>query len=335
MTQPGLQPGGGIASNPLALEEATAGVPPQGVAFDASAGLQGMSPAMTKLPRRRFPRWFRETGWRHIIGLVMLVFAAFPLLYVLSASLNPGGTLVTANSLFSNISLGSYVELFNRPQQPYAAWFVNTLVIGLTAAAGTVLLGALAAYAFSRMRFTGRRFGLMTLLLVQMFPQLLAMVAIFLLMSAIADIFPAIGLNTQIGLIMVYLGGALGVNTYLMYGFFNTVPKEIDEAAKIDGAGHARIFFTIILRLVAPILAVVGLLSFLGTMSEFVIASVILIDPEKQTLAVGLYQFISQETSRNWSVFAAGAVLAAIIPMALFLALQRFIVGGLTAGSVK
>jgi len=285
--------------------------------------------------RRSFRVYLRQTGWRHLVGVAVAVYAAFPLLYILSASLNPGGTLVTANQLFANVSLGSYVELFNRPQQPYAAWFLNTLVIGLSSAAGTVLLGALAAYAFSRMRFTGRRFGLITLLLVQMFPQLLAMVAIFLLMSTIGDIFPAIGLNTQIGLIMVYLGGALGVNTYLMYGFFSTVPTSIDEAAKIDGAGHARIFFTIILRLVAPILAVVALLSFLGSMSEFVLASVILVDPERQTLAVGLYQFIAQETSRNWSVFAAGAVLAALIPIALFLALQRFIVGGLTAGSVK
>jgi len=285
--------------------------------------------------RRSFRVYARQTGWRHLVGVVVAVYAAFPLLYILSASLNPGGTLITANQLFSNVSIGSYIDLFNRPQQPYAAWFLNTLVIGLSSAAGTVLLGALAAYAFSRMRFTGRRFGLITLLLVQMFPQLLAMVAIFLLMSAIGDIFPAIGLNTQIGLIMVYLGGALGVNTYLMYGFFSTVPTSIDEAAKIDGAGHARIFFTIILRLVSPILAVVALLSFLGSMSEFVLASVILVDPERQTLAVGLYQFIAQETSRNWSVFAAGAVLAALIPIALFLALQRFIVGGLTAGAVK
>lgn len=292
-------------------------------------------PKPAREPRRPFPRWFRETGWRHLVGIAMIIFAGFPLLYVLSASLRPGGTLVTANSLFSTVDFGSYIELFNRPQLPYAAWFLNTLFIGVTAAAGTVLLAALAAYAFSRMRFTGRRVGLITLLLVQMFPQLLAMVAIFLLMSAIADIYPVLGLNSQIGLIMVYLGGALGVNTYLMYGFFNTVPTSIDEAARIDGAGHARIFFTIVLRLVAPILAVVGMLSFLGTMGEFVIASIILIDPEKQTLAVGLFQFISQETSRNWSVFAAGAVLAAVIPVALFLALQRFIVGGLTAGSVK
>lgn len=286
-------------------------------------------------PRRPFPVWFRQTGWRHLIGIVMLVFSAFPLLYVLSASFNPGGTLLTANGLFQTFSLDAYVRLFQDPQRPYGAWFVNSIVIGLVTAAGTVILGALAAYSFSRMRFRGRRAGLLTLLLVQMFPQLLAFVAIFLLMSTIDDIFPGFGLNSQIGLIMVYLGGALGVNTYLMYGFFNTVPAEIDEAAKIDGAGHARIFFTIILRLVAPILAVVGLLAFIGTMNDFVLASVLLVDPDKQTLAVGLYSFVSTETAKNWSVFSAGAILASILPMALFLSLQRYIVGGLTAGATK
>lgn len=288
-------------------------------------------------PRRRpsLLRWFAATGWRHLVGIVTVLFAIFPLVYVLSASLNPSGTLVGSNQLFRTIDLGNYVELFQRPSQPYAAWFGNTLVIGIVSAAGTVFLGALAAYAFSRMRFRGRRVGLLSLLLVQMFPQLLGVVAIFLLLSAIGDIFPALGLGSQLGLIMVYLGGALGVNTYLMYGFFNTVPTSIDEAAKLDGAGHARIFFTIILRLVAPILAVVGLLSFVGTTGEFVIASVVLTEPSTQTLAVGLYQFVSQETSKNWTLFSAGAVLAAVPVMVLFLFLQRYIVGGLTAGAVK
>jgi len=312
----------------------SAGIPPEMNAIDYAAVLE-VQPGGARAPRRPFPKWFRETGWRHLIGIAVLLFAIFPLLYVFSASLNPGGTLLTANSLFSNLNVESYVALFQDPNYPYAAWWVNTLIVGLATAGGTVLLCALAAYAFSRMRFTGRRFGLLTLLLVQMFPQLLAFVAIFLLMSAISDVFPVLGLNSLIGLIMVYLGGALGVNTYLMYGFFNTVPASIDEAAKIDGAGHARIFFTIILRLVAPILAVIGLLVFLSVFGEYVIASVVLIDPEKQTLAVGLFQFVSNAQSKNWSIFAAGAVLASILPMALFLALQRFIVGGLTAGSVK
>jgi arabinogalactan oligomer / maltooligosaccharide transport system permease protein len=170
---------------------------------------------------------------------------------------------------------------------------------------------------------------------VQMFPQLLAVVAIFLLMTAIGDWFPEIGINTQPGLILVYLGGALGVNTYLMYGYFNTIPVSIDEAAKIDGAGHARIFFTIILRLTAPVLAVVGLLSFIFTLNEYAVASVLLVDVEKQTLAVGLVKLVSNPRYADWSAFSAGAVLAAIPVVLLFLWLQKYIVGGLTSGAVK
>ena len=199
----------------------------------------------------------------------------------------------------------------------------------------TVFLGALAAYSFSRMRFTGRRFGLISIVVVQMFPQLLAVVAIFLLMTTLGDWFPAIGLNTHTGLILVYLGGALGVNTYLMYGFFNTLPIELDEAARIDGAGHARIFFTMILPLVAPILAVVALLSFIGTVNEYVIASIMLVDVDKQTLVVGLTKLVANPRYADWSAFSAGAVMAAIPVMVLFLFLQKYIVGGLTAGATK
>ncbi|WP_233279349.1 sugar ABC transporter permease [Microterricola pindariensis] len=280
-------------------------------------------------------RWFRATGWRHLVGVVMIVFSCFPLLFVLSSSLNPKGTLTGSNALFSAIGLDSYARILSSPDIPYTDWFVNTLIIAGITALATVFLGALAAYSFSRMRFTGRRVGLVSIVIIQMFPQLLAVVAIFLLMSSIGDWFPALGLNTRIGLIMVYLGGALGVNTYLMYGFFNTIPASIDEAAKIDGASHARIFFTIILRLAAPILAVVALLSFIATINEFVVASVILIDPENQTLAVGLTKLVSNPRYADWSAFSAGAVMAALPVMAVFLFLQKYIVGGLTAGSVK
>ncbi|WP_405219654.1 sugar ABC transporter permease [Agrococcus sp. Ld7] len=286
-------------------------------------------------PRMRFGKWLRVLGWRHLVGIAIVIFATFPLIYVLSASFNPTGTLTGSNQLFRSFSIDNYVQLLSDTRRPYAAWFGNTLIVGIVTSLGTVLLGALAAYAFSRMRFTGRRQGLFGLILVQMFPQLLAVVAIYALMRGISQVFPAIGLDTLIGLIMVYLGGALGVNTYLMYGFFNTVPASIDEAAKIDGAGHARIFFTIILPLVAPILAVIGLLSFIGTTNDFLLASVILNSPDKLTLAVGLFRYVSEETNTNYPVFAAGAVLAAIPVMALFLWLQKYIVSGLTAGAVK
>jgi arabinogalactan oligomer/maltooligosaccharide transport system permease protein len=250
-------------------------------------------------------------------------------------SFNPIGTLTGSNELFRAFSLDNYVDLFTRPDVPYSNWYVNSLVIAIVTSVITVLLCALGAYAFSRMRFAGRRLGLVSLLVLQMFPQMLAITAIFLLMIQISDVFPAIGLGTHIGLIMIYLGGALGVNTFLMYGFFNTIPTAIDEAAKIDGAGHARVFFTIMLPLVTPILAVIGLLTFIGIIGEFAIASVILTDPNQQTVAIGLFQLVSSFQSQNWGIFAAGAVLAALPVMVLFLFLQRYIAGGLVAGSVK
>ena len=288
-------------------------------------------------PKRRFSlvRWFKATGWRHLVGIVVVVFAVFPLLFVISASLNPHGTLTGSNALFSEIGLDSYVRILTDPVFPYPIWYANTIIIATFTAIFTVFLGAMAAYSFSRMRFTGRRPGLITIVVVQMFPQLLAVVAIFLLMTAIADWFPVIGINTQPGVILVYLGGALGVNTYLMYGYFNTIPVSIDEAAKIDGAGHARIFFTIILRLTAPVLAVVGLLSFIFTLNEYAVASVLLVDADKQTLAVGLVKLVSNPRYADWSAFSAGAVLAAIPVVVLFLWLQKYIVGGLTSGAVK
>jgi arabinogalactan oligomer/maltooligosaccharide transport system permease protein len=290
----------------------------------------------TKTDRRRpFGRWFADTGWRHVVAWAAIIFALFPLLYILSASLNPVGTLTGSNQLFSSISTANYERLFTDPAVPYAAWYVNTLIIASVTSVATVFLCALGAYAFSRMRFRGRRFGLATLLVLQMFPQLLAITAIFLLMFQISDVFPAIGLGTHAGLIMIYLGGALGVNIFLMYGFFNTIPPALDEAAKIDGAGHARVFFTIMLPLVTPILIVVGLLTFIGTIGEFAIASVILTDPNQQTVAIGLFQLVSGFQSQNWGIFSAGAILAALPVMVIFLFSQKYIAGGLVSGSVK
>lgn len=276
--------------------------------------------------------WFTQVGWRHIVGVVGIAYAVFPLLYVLSASLKPNATLTGSNNLFSVFDLTNYQSLWGKG---FGTWAMNSLLISSVTAIGTVLMGGAAAYAFSRFRFKGREASLTALLIIQMFPQMLAVVAIFLLLLALRDVFPFLGANNQIGLICVYLGGALGVNTFLMYGFFNTVPREIDEAAKIDGASHAQIFWTMILRLVAPILAVVALLSFVGTYGEFIIAKTVLSHPSKMTLAVGLYQWAADERNAPWGLFAAGAVLAAVPIIALFMFLQKYIVSGLTAGSVK
>jgi arabinogalactan oligomer/maltooligosaccharide transport system permease protein len=299
-------------------------------------------------------RWFLSTGWRHLIGLFLIVYAIFPIVYILSTSLIGSADIENTSALFSSITFDNYWALLDfsgdtmmrvtsdagatgmvYADNPFDIWYVNTILIGVTTSIGSVFLSALAAYAFSRLRFKGRRGGLLSLMLIQMYPSLLGLVGIYTILSAVGRVFPILGLDSSLGLIMVYMGGSLGAGTYLMYGFFNTVPKEIDEAAKIDGATHTQIYYGIIMPLVAPILAVNVLLSYIGTTSDFVLASIVLTKPESQTLAVGLQSFIADPYSKNWSLFTAGAVLAAIPIMGLFLYLQKHIISGLTGGAVK
>ncbi|MET8229981.1 ABC transporter permease subunit [Micromonospora sp. NPDC005298] len=270
-----------------------------------------------------------------MVGLLGVLFSLFPLVFVVSAALNPLGTLSSTELVpTGGVSFGNFGDLFARTE--FAHWFVNSLLIAGGASFASVFLSALAAYAFSRMRFQGRRVGLLSLLLIQMFPQFLAIVAIFLIFGGITDLWPAIGFNTPWGLLLLYLGGALGVNTWLMKGFFDTLPRELDESATMDGASHAQVFFRIMLPLVAPILAVTGLLAFISTVNEFLMASVFLTDTDAKTLAVGMRGMLQGgERNSNFGIFAAGTLLTAIPTVLVFQFLQRFIVSGLTSGAVK
>lgn len=309
----------------------TLGVPASTAADDRAE--QEAAARRHRRSQRSLRRYWREVGWRHIVGLLAVGFALFPVVWVLSASFNPTSSLAGQRLIPRNLTLDNYRTLW---ETGFPRWFWNSLVISGTAAFLTVLLCALAAYSFSRMRFRGRRGGLLTLLLVQMFPQLLAMVALFLMMIRIGDIFPAIGTGTRAGLILVYLGGALGVNTWLMKGFFDTIPTELDESARVDGAGHAQIFFRIVLPLVAPILAVVGLLAFVAIINDFVVAQAVLSTNEDSwTMSIGLFRYIDQRYGARWGPFAAGAVVGSIPTVLLFAWLQKYIVSGLTQGGVK
>ncbi len=283
---------------------------------------------------RPSPRvWFRDLGWRHVVGLAATAFAFFPVVWVLSAAFNPAGSLSSQQLIPADPGLDNFRTLIEG--SPFWAWLLNSLYIGGTASVITVLLSALAAYAFSRMRFRGRRVGLLFLLLVQMFPLLLAVVALFLLFSALGEVFPFIGLGRREGLILIYLGGALGVNTWLMKGFFDTLPTDLDDAAAIDGASHVQIFLRIVLPLAAPILVVTGLLAFIAVFNDFLLASVILSGERNLTLAVGLQAFIATQYGARWGPFAAGAVIGGIAPIALFMYLQKYQVSSLTSGAVK
>jgi arabinogalactan oligomer / maltooligosaccharide transport system permease protein len=287
---------------------------------------------------RRTGRWrkeLRETWWRHLVALIAVFFSLFPIVYVASGAFSAIPSLSGAKLIPDQLTLHNFGILFHEPATNYARWYANTMLIAVCVSLFTVMLAALAAYAFSRFRFKGRRFGLLSLLLIQMFPQLLLIVAIYLIVLQTGKVFSIFGLNTLTGLIVVYLGGAMGVNTWLLKGFFDTIPNELDESARVDGATPAQVFWGVVLPLATPVLAVIALFSFIGVVNEFVIASVLLQDNDKFTLALGLRSFIDQQYSEHWGPFAAGVLLTAPPVVLLFLWLQRFIVAGLTGGAVK
>jgi arabinogalactan oligomer/maltooligosaccharide transport system permease protein len=286
-----------------------------------------------------------ETWWRHAVGVVAAVVALFPVWFLVSAAFNADDSVSGTTYLPTHFTLQNFGAILHNTVKDRSApccvdshflrWFLNTIVIATVTAICTVVLGALAAYAFSRFRFRGRRLGMLGLLLIQMFPQLLLIVALYLIVLNVGSIFHVIGLNTYTGLIVVYLGGSLGVNAWLLKGFFDTIPAELDESARVDGATPAQVFWGVVLPLAAPVLVVVGLISFVSTLNEFVIASALMQTTDHFTLPVGMNGFIDQQWGQRWGPFAAGTLLAAIPAAALFMSLQKWIVSGLTQGSVK
>ncbi len=260
---------------------------------------------------------------------VVFVFISYPLLWTLGLSLNPGTSLYGSTMFPENWSFVHYKWLFFDPSSDYLLWYKNTLIVATITSICSVIVVSLIAYAFSRYNFIGRKNGIYTFLLLQMFPVLMAMVALYLLLNLVNL------LDTLTGLILIYIGGAIPLNVFLVKGYFDTLPRELDESAKIDGAGHFRIFFTIMLPLAKPILAVVALFNFMTPFMDFILPSIILRSPENFTLALGLFNFINDQFGNNFTRFAAGAILIAIPIAAVFLYLQRYLISGLTSGATK
>jgi arabinogalactan oligomer/maltooligosaccharide transport system permease protein len=279
--------------------------------------------------------WLRDNLWRHAVALFAVLFALFPIYMVIISSLNPSGSLQVTSFIPTEISFTNYTQLFTDPTIPFMRWMLNSLYIAGLVSILSVVIGAASAFAFSRLRFKGKKIGLQTLLLVQMFPAILALAAVFVIMERVYNFAPEIGIGTQAGLMLVYLGGSMGVNIWLLKGFVDSIPIELDEAARIDGASPMQIYWQIFVPLAAPVLAVVALLTFIGTFNEYILARLFLVEMETRTVAVGLQQFIGGQFSTNWGAFAAGSILASIPIVIIFLSLQRYIIAGLTAGSVK
>ncbi len=280
-------------------------------------------------------KWFKEYGWRHLVGIVFVLFAIYPILFVITNSFADFANLANSKLIPDNFTLKHYKKLSGDSLVPYFRWLYNTYKVAIVASIFNVLLGTLAAYAFSRLQFKGRRASLLTLVIVQMFPAFLAFVAIYLLFFQISDILPFMGLGTHLGLILVYLGGSIGFNSWLIKGFMDTISPSLDEAAKVDGASDFQIFTKVIAPLARPILVVIFVITFIGIYSDYILAAIFLKDKNLWTVAVGINTVFVDDFNADWGVIAASSVLAATPIATLFIFFQKQITGGLTAGSVK
>lgn len=280
----------------------------------------------------------QHIAWRVVqysVAVIVITYCLFPIVWIFSASIDPRNSLQASTLIPPNASLDNYVFLLTNDIQPYKLWMWNSVKVSSISSVLSVLITALSAYAFSRFRFAGRRTLLLVTFLLQVFPSSLMIVAMFLLLKDFGDVVPALGLNSHAGLILTYLGGVLGINVWLMKGILDTVPRALDESAKIDGATDWQIFWMIILPLIRPIMVIIAILTFVGTWADFLLPQILLQDTEKFTLAVGLIIFARQQFAQNWGVFSAGALMGALPTIIIYLLVQDYIVSGLTSGAVK
>ena len=262
---------------------------------------------------------------------ILIVFTAasvFPILQVFSISLRPQATLLSDSLAIipEGATFENYIALFR--DQPFLLWVRNSLLITVAVMIIGVALASTAGYAFSRFRFPGRKAGLLSLLVTQMFPATMLLLPLFIMMAKLHLI------NTFIGLIVIYSSTALPFCIWQMKGYYDTIPFSLEEAARIDGLGRFGSFYRVILPLAAPALVITALFSFMSAWTEYIVAAQVLYYENMFTLPIGLKTFQSN-MSTEWGLYAASALIVSIPAMALFLFLSKWLVSGLTLGSVK
>lgn len=250
-----------------------------------------------------------------------------PVVWAIITSFKKGNNLFSSTFTGVEFTLSHYKTLLL--STPYIKWYLNTFYLATANMLISLVVVTMTAFVFSRYRFRGKKNILMGILVLQMFPAFLSMTAIYILLSKINLI------DTYSGLLLVYVTGSLPFMTWLVKGYFDAIPTSLDEAAKIDGAGHMTIFIEIILPLAKPILVFVALVSFTGPWMDFILPTLILRSEDKMTLAIGIFSWISSNSSENYTLFAAGALLVAIPITLLFIITQKHITTGLVSGAVK
>lgn len=286
-------------------------------------------------------RWRVLAAHAFMIGLIALVI--FPFLMILSISLRPGnfatGSLIPETISFEHwkLALGiSYQDADGRlvtPPFPVLLWLWNSIKIAFVTGVVTLFLSTTAAYAFARMKFRGKQTALSALMLIQMFPAVLALVAIFAIFDRIGNVFPFFGIDSHASLVLAYAGG-IALHVWTIKGYYDTIPVEIEEAAKVDGATPWQAFRLVLLPMAVPILMVVFLLAFIGAIIEYPVASILLKQESQLTLAVGSKLFL-YEQKYLWGDFAAAAILSGLPITVVFILAQKWMISGLTSGGIK
>lgn len=264
-----------------------------------------------------------------VIIWFFLLLMLIPIVMVVIASLTPGQTFFVTSLIPTSLSFEHYQNVFDPSKTPIFTWLKNSAIVCLVTATFSVLLVTSMAYSFSRFHFFGRKYGLMFLLLIQMFPAQMSFVALFYLLNYIHL------LNSLPGLIVVFLGAGIPFNAWLFKGFIDGLPRDLEEAAYVDGATPFQAFWKVILPLTRPMMAVIFIFQVIAIYNDYILTNYLINSSDKYTVAVGLYSFLNNQFSQNWNDFAAGAIVAAIPIVALFLLAQRWLVSGLASGAVK
>ncbi len=265
---------------------------------------------------------------RHLVLLTFVAISVYPVLNVISISLRPGDQLRTQDLRIIPVdwTFDSYVQLFT--EQPFLRWVGNSSLVALMVTTTGVVLAAIGGYAFSRYRFVGRQTGMLAILTTQMFPATMLLLPLYIMIARLQLV------NTFLGLMIFYTATALPFCLWQMKGFYDTIPTSLEEAACIDGCNPWQSFYKIILPLAVPGLVITALFSFMSAWSEYIVAAVVLQDRDMFTLPLGLKSF-QASMSTDWGLYAASSVLVSIPVVILFITLSRFLVSGLTLGSVK
>ncbi|MCH5339676.1 MAG: sugar ABC transporter permease [Acetatifactor sp.] len=279
-----------------------------------------------KYKEKMSPSDLRSLWISRVVIWITMVLVIFPALWIVMSSFSAGDSFFLSSLFPDKLSTEHYVKLFRETN--FTKWVFNSLKLCLIVAIIQLALTSLAAYAFARLRFTGRKYGLMSLLVLQVFPNSMAVAGYYILIYNFGLV------DSSIALIFVLAGGS-AFNIWLLKSYIDGIPIELDEAALVDGANQFQVFYKIVMPLAMPQLAVLFLFSFIATYSEYVITSIFLQTPGKMTLALGLQSFISDQFAAHWTMFSAAAVISSLPIMVVFMGLQRFIQNGLVAGGVK